>query len=34
VLDPRSRDLRKLRAFHDFRRFERKLRRERATGAR
>jgi hypothetical protein len=32
ILDPRSRDLRKLRAFHDFRRFERKLRRERATG--
>jgi hypothetical protein len=32
MLDLRSRDMRKLRNFHDFRRYERKLRRERATG--
>ena len=34
LMDLRSRDARKLRTFHDFRRFERKLRRERATGLR
>jgi hypothetical protein len=32
MLDLRSRDRRKLARFHDFRRYERKLRRERATG--
>lgn len=34
LMDLRSRDARKLRSFHDFRRYERKLRRERATGLR
>jgi hypothetical protein len=32
LIDLRSRDVRKLRAFHDFRRYERKLAREPATG--
>jgi len=34
LIDRRSRDLRKLRAFHDFRRLERKLARRPATGMR